>query len=148
MNRQRAIRWITGIAFVLLTLTGVVLLQIESTREALAARRADEAIERLNLLEKLLPYSPEIRLLQAQASRRLGRNRDVRRYLQQAVELGAARDAVQREEWLALAQSSHMTKAEPHLQELLLNENDDARDICEAGLPQEVGPVVMRVWVL
>ena len=84
------------------------------------------------MAQKLNPHSPETQFLLARAYRRLGRMNEVRHHLLRARALGWPRDLVQREEWLAMAQSGQIASAEPYLGELLRNQRDDGAEICEA----------------
>jgi predicted Zn-dependent protease len=101
-------------------------------RRALQSHRADLAITYLESARKSDPDRAETEFLLARANRRLGRMDEVQRHLVRATRLGWSRDLVQREEWLAMAQSGQVVRAEPHLGELLRNQQDDGAEICEA----------------
>lgn len=80
---------------------------------------------------QLLPNDPEMALARAGIARRLGRMELVEQDLADALKLGADAEDVQREQWLALAQTGQMQRAEPHLAQLLRNAPRNA-DVCEA----------------
>jgi len=101
-------------------------------RRALQARDAKVAINYLDSARRSDPARAETEFLLARANRRLGRMQDVQRHLSRAARLGWPPELVRREEWLALAQSGEVMRAEPHLGELLRNQHDDGADICEA----------------
>lgn len=105
---------------------------LHHARESLEQRNPQQALESLKALRRLDPDRAEVCFLMARASRRLGQMDDVRRHLIQAAELGWPRELIQREEWLALAQSGQMSQAEPHLGELLQKPMGDGPEICEA----------------
>ena len=101
-------------------------------RRALKSRHAEEALRYLQTAQRLDPDRAETQFLLARAFRRLGRMDDVRTHLAQAAVYGAAQDLLDREQWLALAQSGQLTQAEPHLAKLLGDPRDDGPEICEA----------------
>ena len=70
--------------------------------------------------------------LMARAYRRLGELNLVREHIQLAYDQGFSVERLQREQWLAMAQSGQMRDAEPHLRELLQDPGDDGPEICES----------------
>ncbi len=82
--------------------------------------------------QRLLPNDPAFALLEAKVARRAGDMQTVTEALKKASKLGAARSDLNREQWLALAQSGQMIQAEPHLAPLLTDPNYDNKEVCEA----------------
>jgi predicted Zn-dependent protease len=98
---------------------------------ALRARKADLALVWL----KSIPAGQSDahrEFLMARAYRRLGQLDLVREHLQRAFDLRFPFERLQREEWMAMAQSGQMRDAEPHLRELLQNPGEDGQEICES----------------
>lgn len=62
----------------------------------------------------------------------MGRMEQARKQLAKAIACRYPNHDVEREEWLALAQSGQMRDAQPHLAELLINPGEDGAEICEA----------------
>lgn len=107
-------------------------LRLRQAQAHLSSRQPELAIESLNLALRRNPQNPETHYLLAKAYRRLGELTLVRDHLSRALRLGFDRLAVQREQWLALAQTGQMREARPHLSELLVQQVEDARNVCEA----------------
>ena len=101
-------------------------------RSALTARDAEAARDHLLRIERTGFADGETAFLLARTFRRLGDFERVRRYLLEARRRGYSTEALQREQWLTLAQSGQLTEAEPHLAELLTDPRGDEREICEA----------------
>lgn len=78
-----------------------------------------------------LPDDPDLALLRAGVARRMGRMKLVQQDLESAKSLGADPEDLQREQWLALAQTGQMQKAEPFLGELL-RRAERSDEVCEA----------------
>lgn len=106
--------------------------QLNIARSALKSRDPDRALAALEAATQVSPNHGEVYLLMARAYRRQGRLSEVRRSLQTAQQLGITKGRIQREEWLAMAQTGQMTSAGPHLAELLFDPGDDGPEICEA----------------
>jgi tetratricopeptide (TPR) repeat protein len=106
--------------------------RIARARSALEARDAGSALQWLQANERLEPNHAETHFWLARANRRLGQFGKVRDHLERAWKLGYAVEMLKREQWLALAQSGRLDKAEPHLAGLLQDPRDDGREICEA----------------
>jgi len=86
----------------------------------------------LNWSIRLTGEDGETVLWLARAYRRQGRLEDTRAALERALRLGAPRERLERENWLALAQSGQIREAEPHLPGLLTRPGNDGPEICEA----------------
>lgn len=98
---------------------------------ALRERKADIALAWL----KSIPdrqSDGQREFLMARAYRRLGELDLVREHIQRAFDRGFSVERLEREQWLALAQSGQMREAEPHLRQLLVNPGDDGPEICES----------------
>ena len=106
--------------------------QIFYGRRALEARRAEQALRHLRSAQRWDPRNAEVQFLLARAQRRLGRFDLVRKHIQRAWTLGYPVESLQREQWLALAQSGQLSEAEPHLAALLRDPRGDGPAICEA----------------
>src|SRR5262249_35322564 len=99
---------------------------------ALASRDADAAARWVGLWQRVDRSNPQTELFWARIARRRQDYEAVRAHLQRALDLGAARDLVEREEWLTLAQLGQMRDADPHLAALLSAPGEDGAEICEA----------------
>jgi len=98
---------------------------------ALQERKAEMAVAWL----KSIPdrqSDGQTEFLMARAYRRLGDLDLVREHIQLAYDQGFSVERLQREQWLAMAQSGQMRDAEPHLRRLLQDPGDDGREICES----------------
>jgi tetratricopeptide (TPR) repeat protein len=102
------------------------------TRLALVQRRLDDAHSWLDVAVRVAPSDPEIEFLRARVFRKQGEFSKVREHLQRAYDLGIPKDRVEREQWLALAQSGQLSKAAPHFSELLRDPREDGQEICAA----------------
>jgi tetratricopeptide (TPR) repeat protein len=103
-----------------------------AARSALKSRDADRALKWLSMGGWLAPKNAEAAFLQARACRRLGEMQKVRECLELALHRGLDPRRIEREQWLAYAQTGQMHEAEPHIQELLSAPGDEASEICEA----------------
>lgn len=101
-------------------------------RQALARYDAERARVWLDWAERFGGESAEIALWRARVFRRLGRLDATRAALERALQLGAPRERLERENWLALAQAGQLREAEPQLPLLLTQPGDDGPEICEA----------------
>ena len=98
----------------------------------IADRDLVSARQWIQTAQGLLPNDPAFALLEAKVARRAGDMQTVTEALKKASKLGAARSDLNREQWLALAQSGQMIQAEPHLAPLLTDPNYDNQEVCEA----------------
>jgi tetratricopeptide (TPR) repeat protein len=71
-------------------------------------------------------------LMRAQIFRKQGRMKELESALKEAHGLGVAAELLNREQWLALAQSGQMSQAEKHLSALLNDQEQDLEDVCDA----------------
>jgi len=101
-------------------------------RKCLTRRDEEGALGWLEFSRRLSDHHPETEFLLGRVYRRQGKMDLVREHLLRAADLGWPREGVDREQWLALAQSGQMEAAEPHLVELLQDPRGDAAEICEA----------------
>lgn len=99
---------------------------------AMNDRQFEDALGYLKRAIAIKPRHAETHFGIARCYRHRGEMNLVRTYLESALRCGLARTKVEREEWLALAQSGQMREAGPHLAELLENAGEDGQDICEA----------------
>lgn len=106
--------------------------QIQVAKKALRERDAGLAQASAQKAIELTPKNAEAHLLLARAFRRQGHLKEVRQHLTTAHRLGLSTKRLQREEFLAKAQSGQMNEAGPHLSQLLLDAGDDGPEICEA----------------
>ncbi len=106
--------------------------RLAMARQALADRDLRPALAWLRAALRSDPQRAETYLLLARSHRRRA---DVVRaavYLKQYAERGGDPALAQRETILALAQSGRLREAEPHLPQLLIDDQGDGPDICEA----------------
>ena len=96
----------------------------------------------------------EVEMLRARVYRKQGRMDLLGKAIARAHQLGAPTGRLNREQWLALAQSGQMAEAEPHYSELLLNPGEDGEEICRAfalGYTriQRFGPAIrlLEAWM-
>lgn len=105
---------------------------IHRAKLRIESRQPEAAIEALSSIVSSNPQNGEAHYLLAKANRRLGKMLQVRSHLENALRLGYDVKAVTREQWLAQAQSGQMREAEPHLADLLVNQDEDVRNVSEA----------------
>ncbi len=99
---------------------------------ALQARNDAAAIIWLDRMDWLAPRDAEGAFLRARVQRHLGNMPETAEWLMEASRRGIPSERIEREKWLAFAQSGQMTQAEPHLRTLLTDAGDDGAEICEA----------------
>jgi tetratricopeptide (TPR) repeat protein len=99
--------------------------------KALHARKAEDAIAWLKSIPQRRAV-PQREFLLARAYRRLGQQDLTREHLQFAHDLGFSVERLEREQWLAMAQSGQMREAEPYFRRLLQDPGNDGQEICEA----------------
>jgi tetratricopeptide (TPR) repeat protein len=121
-----------GLALVLAAAALALAVPKWQARRALAARDPERALAWLEWAAKVAPRDPEAAFLRARAYRRQGRFDLVHTHLGQAWNWGWPIPRIRREEWLAQAQAGQLREAEPHLQQLLMDPQDDASEICAA----------------
>jgi tetratricopeptide (TPR) repeat protein len=101
-------------------------------RRAIAAGKLKAGQEWLALARRVNANDAETVFLEARILRKQGDFTRFREQLQRARELGFSLDRLQREQWLAWAQSGQLRLAEPHLSALLQKPQGDGPEICEA----------------
>ncbi len=99
---------------------------------ALRSREPERALVWLDRVDWLASRDAEAAFQRARTYRNLGRMAEVRTWLERAYELGIPQTRIEREQWLAFAQTGQMKEAEPHLHELLLDPGEDGAEICNA----------------
>jgi predicted Zn-dependent protease len=135
--RGRRLKWLL---LTLLALMLVALWQRERfasisdhlAHRALARRDLPAAREWLQISKRISADAPQTEFLLGRLCRREGRMEEARQHLLRAKHLGYDEKLVQREEWLALAQTGQMQVAEKFLAELLRDPQGDGPEICEA----------------
>lgn len=95
-------------------------------------RQHERALTWLNGFGWMQPRNAELHFLLARANRRLERFSEVERHLQRAVDLGWNRQDLEREQWLALAQTGQFAAMNSHWGDLFLNAGADGPEICKA----------------
>jgi len=106
--------------------------RLSMARKCLGAHKLDGALVWLEAARASDPKHAEVHFLLARAYRRQGAFELCRKHIQRAWRLGFPVQRLEREQWLALAQSGQLDEAEPHLDELLADPQGDAQEICEA----------------
>jgi len=101
-------------------------------RSAIAQRRPEKAIAWIHWSEVIAGPTIESEFLLARANRKLGRWEAVHEHLLRVRELGGSETTLQREDWLAKAQSGQMFEVERRRNQLLLDPQGDSEEICEA----------------
>jgi len=99
--------------------------------KSLVARKTEDAIDWLKSIPERRTVGKREFLL-ARAYRRLGQQDFARQHLQTAFDLGFPVEQLEREQWLAMAQSGQMREAESYLRRLLQDPGDDGAEICES----------------
>ena len=105
--------------------------RIHFAERALRERKAEIALAWLKSIADR-QSDGQTEFLMARAYRRLGDLDQVREHIQLAYDHGFSVERLQREQWLAMAQSGQMRDAEPHLRRLLQDPGDDGPEICES----------------
>lgn len=98
----------------------------------LNARQHERALSWLNTVGWLRPNSAELHFLLARANRRLERFPDVEKHLRRAAELGWPREALEREQWLAQAQTGQFEALRDHWSDLFRSAGSDGPEISRA----------------
>lgn len=103
-----------------------------AARWNISQRLPDEAIAWIRWSEFLAGPTPDSEFLLARANRKLGHWNAVHDHLLLAKQLGGSKTTLQREDWLAKAQSGQMFEVERHRNQMLLDPQGDSEEICEA----------------
>lgn len=106
--------------------------RMQQARSLLLRRDTPSARVWLDAALQRDPRRGEAHFLLARTSRREGQMDEVGEHLQRAWDVGYDRQRIEREQWLALAQTGQLDEAEPHRIELLADPRGDAVEICEA----------------
>ena len=101
-------------------------------RRALSARDAVGAMEWLDRCERWFGADADTSFLRARASRKTGDWAAFAGHLKRARSLGFPATGIEREQWLAQAQSGQLRDVEERLPLLLADPRDDGAEICEA----------------
>ncbi|MDA1014136.1 MAG: tetratricopeptide repeat protein [Planctomycetota bacterium] len=136
--KSRKSRWLVGLTLVVLVIASpigrrwVSMVPNGQARRALGQRDLAAASVWLERSAWIHADNSETEFLLARVARKQGRLEDFREHLMRAWNLGAETERLEREQWLALAQSGDMQEAEPHLGLLLQDPREDGAEICEA----------------
>ena len=123
-------------------------------RQSLQQRNTTSALRWLDVATALVAEDAETAFLRARAYRKQGQMELAAAALQRAHLLGKPAGYLEREQWLAQAQSGQMREAEPHLAKMLTAPGEDGEEICEAfalgycraqRLPQALQ--ILNVWL-
>lgn len=138
-SRRRRRTWVRRIVLLCVLVAVVVLgrpyfaqFPISRAEQAIAAHEPESALTWLDRAEWIAGNRGEIEFLRARAERKLGQLERTREHLQKAFELGFPVERIEREQWLALAQSGQLGEVEKYLSRLLTDPQGDAAEICEA----------------
>nr|MBC8874761.1 tetratricopeptide repeat protein [Planctomycetota bacterium] len=124
--------------------------RLNRARRALENHRLDQAFDWLEAAGRRTPESSEVQFLLARAHRKLGRLKTARRHLESAWKLGYSKAAIEREQWMAKAQSGELSDVEPKLKAHLAQSGEDTQEICEAlvnGYLRNYDFAAARNWV-
>jgi type IV pilus assembly protein PilF len=136
--RIRGLKFILIVAAVCLTATAwfggdlYVRWLHSGARTAIHDRRIDEAMRLLERARALDGSNAETCFLLARGSRLQGRLKNMRDYLEEASSCGYARDRLQLEQWMGMAQIGDLQLSESPLYDAMLESDEDSREICEA----------------
>jgi tetratricopeptide (TPR) repeat protein len=101
-------------------------------RALIAERNPREARRWVSWVNKFSLRSKTNEFLLARCARKLGDYQGLAIHLTKAFDLGYDPIMVQREDWLASAQTGNLLESEPHLAELINDPRGDGQEICEA----------------
>ena len=124
--------WVAMLFLVPLIWQGTIFYSQMKTRSLIAQRNPEEARLWVGWANSFSWRSKTNEFLLARCSRKIGDYQSFNRYLLRAHALGYDPVLLQREEWLAMAQSGGLDKSEPHLSDLLLDPRGDGQEILEA----------------
>lgn len=150
--RRRAVLSILVLLFAVALLTPPVCKWF--ARRELHAQRAESAMRWVQFAQRVAPRDGELEFLLARSYRQLGQMDSVRDHLDRAFQLKHPVQALEREQWLALAQTGQLAAAEPHLSQLLVDTQGDGAEICAAfasGFHRvhriEQAVALLNVWI-
>ena len=98
----------------------------------ISSRRLDRAYWWLSLAKRVAPHNSETEFLLGRVARKRADVETMKQHLERAKMLGFSADRIQRETWLADAQSGVSTEAEQRLALLFKDQQGDGNEICEA----------------
>jgi len=101
-------------------------------RQMIRQRTPEDAFAYLDWSEWIAGKTANSEFLRARASRKLARWDEVKLHLARARDLGGDKTLLQREEWLAKAQSGQMQGLQSRRNQMLLDPMGDTEEICEA----------------
>ncbi len=126
---------------------------LQRGRANLRSRNHDRALVWLEWAQWCAPDRAEVAFYLARANRRLQRFDAVRQYLSKADVLGYDIGQLEREQWLALAQTSQFSEMDDHWSELFLDAADDGPELsnayvtwCLSRLNLQDGLRVISAW--
>lgn len=134
----RRIRWRVAVALLVLVLLAGVASQLYAelalwrASVCLEEREHQRAVRWLQQVSWLRPRSAELHYLLARTNRRLERYADVEQHLKRAAELGWPRPDLEREQWLAQAQTGQFQLMRQHWSELFRDARSDGPEISRA----------------
>ncbi|MEE2685757.1 MAG: tetratricopeptide repeat protein [Planctomycetota bacterium] len=129
---RKVASWMAIPFLVLLAWQATILYSQMKTRSLIANRNPEEARHWVGWSNKFSFRSKTNEFLLARCCRKLGDYQNFNHHLLRAHALGYDPVVLQREEWLAMAQSGVLDKSEPHLSDLLLDPRGDGQEILEA----------------
>ncbi len=105
---------------------------LRQARQALELRDHDRALAQLLSARRMAGPRSDVEFWLARTYRRQGQLPTMSEHLERAWRLGADKSLLEREQWLAQAQSGQLRETEPHLAKLLQMAGDDLPDVCQA----------------
>lgn len=140
---RRHPRWVLAAAAILVLAAAAfslpwirVAYYLHAARQSLDRSDPAVAVESLERAEQIQPNRADVQYLLAAANRRSGRLDQFEHHLRRARELGCSPEDVQRQEWLAVAQSGNVEKVGDRLQELI-----------DRGVPDDVAEEIYEALV-
>lgn len=138
-HRTASRRWWPRIAVICALLIGGLLasgllidLILWRSQICLDQRQNAAALSWLRMANRLRPNSAEMHYLLARTYRRMERFSEVQPHLQKAFEFGWNRPDLEREQWLALAQTGQFSEMNKHWDELFVDARSDGPEISKA----------------
>ena len=132
ISLRKVASWVAMLLLVPLIWQGTILYSQMKTRSLIAQRKPEEARLWVGWANSFSWRSKTNEFLLARCSRKIGDYQSFNQHLLRAHALGYDPVLLQREEWLAMAQSGVLEKSEPHLSDLLLDPRGDGQEILEA----------------
>lgn len=121
-----------GIAGLLVCRSWIAEIPNSLARRAMTQRTPEYAMSLLDWSEWIAGATSNTEFLRARASRKLGRWDEMKQHLARAEKLGGDKIRLQREDWLAKAQSGQLRLVQSRRNQMLLDPLDDTEEICEA----------------